>query len=155
VVCRTNVFLITFIISVGCFLFYMTGYIFQNFFHAIFIDLHKHNWSMWYMWTCHVFLCRVKDMSPSECDIQYNILGIYNAVCLKVPCFRVIFQKCFKLPEIKILIQNYVKALLSRYAHLLKDTIKHGTGMHKTAASVFICTVVWHQTHARRCSMLK
>ena len=30
-------------------------------------------------------LCRVKEMSPSECDVQYNIVGIYNAVCLKVP----------------------------------------------------------------------
>jgi hypothetical protein len=59
----------------------------------------------------------------------------------KSTIFRVIFQKCFKLPKIKILIQNYLKALLSRYAHLLKDTTKHGTGMYKIGASVFICTV--------------
>jgi hypothetical protein len=31
------------------------------------------------------FLCHVKVMSPSECAIQYNIVGIYYAVCLKVP----------------------------------------------------------------------
>jgi hypothetical protein len=58
----------------------MTGYIFQNFFDAIIRLLHKHNWSMRYVWTC-----RVKEVSPCECDIQCNIIGIYNAVCLKVP----------------------------------------------------------------------
>jgi len=58
----------------------------------------------------------------------------------KSTIFRFIFPKCFKLP--KILIQNYLKALL--FTHLLKDTIKHGTGMNKIAASVL--SVQWSDT---------
>jgi hypothetical protein len=62
----------------------------------------------------------------------------------KSTIFRFIFPKCFKLPKIKILIHNYLKALLFRYSHLLKDTIKHATGMYEIAASVL--SVQWSDT---------
>jgi hypothetical protein len=56
--------------------------------------------------------------------------------------FQLFCEQCFNLPKIKILVQNYLNPLLFGYAHLVKDHIKHNTGVYKIKALVVIYTVV-------------